>query len=80
MSKGREPGLDYISQRATLTFAIAGRLERGADDAFHLVDPVPESASACQGVGGPEPVEAVLRNAQGVDIGRVTLSEKMAWS
>jgi Cu-Zn family superoxide dismutase len=32
--------------------------------------------AACQGVGGPKPVEAVLRNPQGADIGRVTVSEK----
>lgn len=31
---------------------------------------------ACQGVGGPKPVDGVLRDALGADIGRVTLSEK----
>jgi Cu-Zn family superoxide dismutase len=33
-------------------------------------------AQACQGVAGPRPVESVLRNSQGADIGRVTLTEK----
>jgi Cu-Zn family superoxide dismutase len=41
-----------------------------------LLLPIVLLASACQGVGGPKPVESVLRDAQGTDIGRVTLSEK----
>jgi Cu-Zn family superoxide dismutase len=38
--------------------------------------PVVFLAVACQGVGGPAPVTSVLRNAQGADIGRVTVLER----
>lgn len=31
---------------------------------------------SCQGVAGPKPLESVLRNTQGADIGRVTISER----
>jgi uncharacterized GH25 family protein len=31
MSKAQVPGLDYVSQWATLTFAVGGRLERRPD-------------------------------------------------
>lgn len=32
--------------------------------------------AACQGAGGPKPVESVLYNTQGADIGRVSLQER----